>query len=158
LPNVSVSGNISISALRRLCRLGIINKDEEDAMALSNIKKFNIKTPGAEKLVIQLSGGNQQKTILARCLECNPRVLILDEPTKGIDVGAKAEFHRIIYECAESGVAVAVVSSELPELISICDRIIVIRDGSISGEINRADFSEERILKLAMPALERVAV
>jgi ABC-type sugar transport system ATPase subunit len=100
---------------------------------------------------LQLSGGNQQKTILARCLECNPKVLILDEPTKGIDVGAKAEFHRIIFDCAKAGMAIIVISSELPELISLSDRIVVIRDGSISGELERKDFSEEKILKFAMP-------
>jgi ABC-type sugar transport system ATPase subunit len=155
LPNVSVSANISVAALKRLCKLGVINFEAETEMALRNIEKFKIKTPGIEKLLIQLSGGNQQKTILARCLECNPQILILDEPTKGIDVGAKSEFHRIIFECAGAGMAVIVVSSELPELISLCDRIIIIRDGMISGELERKDFTEERILSFAMPSHEK---
>jgi ABC-type sugar transport system ATPase subunit len=154
LPNISVKGNISISMLREICSFGVINRKKEDKIAVRNISKFDIRTPDSEKLLLQLSGGNQQKTILARCLECNPKVLILDEPTKGIDVGAKAEFHRIIFECAKAGMAVIVISSELPELISLSDRIIVIRDGSISGELERKDFSEEKILKLAMPQEE----
>lgn len=155
LPNVSVSANISIAALKGLCKLGIINFKAETEMAIRNIGKFRIKTPGIEKLLLQLSGGNQQKTILTRYLECNPKILILDEPTKGIDVGAKSEFHRIIFECAGAGMAVILVSSELPELISLCDRIIVIRDGKISGGLERKDFTEERILSFAMSPHEQ---
>ena len=158
LPNVSVGANISIAALKKLCTLGVINDTAEVEMAFRSIEKFQIKTPGPEKMLIQLSGGNQQKAILARCLECNPKLLILDEPTKGIDVGAKSEFHRIIFECAKEGMAVAVVSSELPELISLCDRIIVIRSGSIAGELKRGNFSEEGILRFAMPQHEDIAV
>jgi ABC-type sugar transport system ATPase subunit len=154
LPNISVKGNISVSMLREICSFGIINQEKEDNIAARNIGKFDIRTPDGEKLLLQLSGGNQQKTILARCLECNPKVLILDEPTKGIDVGAKAEFHRIIFDCAKAGMAVIVISSELPELISLSDRIIVIREGSMSGELERKDFSEEKILKFAMPQKE----
>jgi ABC-type sugar transport system ATPase subunit len=151
MPNISVKGNISIAVLKNLCRLGIVDTEREETIARKNIEKFDIKTPDSEKLLLELSGGNQQKTILARCLECNPKVLILDEPTKGIDVGAKAEFHRIIFECAKAGMAILVVSSELPELIALCDRIVVIRDGEVSGELERNDFSEEKILKFAMP-------
>ncbi|MDR2480377.1 MAG: sugar ABC transporter ATP-binding protein [Treponema sp.] len=158
LPNISVKGNISVAVLKRLCRLGVIDTAREDSMAQENIGKFDIKTPDAEKLLLQLSGGNQQKTVLARCLECNPQVLILDEPTKGIDVGAKAEFHRIIFECAKAGMAVMVISSELPELLTLCDRIIVIREGTISHELERKDFSEEKILKFAMPQHDAVKV
>jgi ABC-type sugar transport system ATPase subunit len=156
LPNISVKGNISIAVLKNLCRLGIVDTEREDLIAHKNIEKFDIKTPDAEKLLLQLSGGNQQKTILARCLECNPKVLILDEPTKGIDVGAKAEFHRIIFECAQAGMAILVISSELPELIALCDRIIVIRDGEVSGKLERNNFSEEKILKFAMPHHEAI--
>ena len=153
LPNISVKGNISVAMLKKLCRMGIIDFKREDEIAAKNIGKFNIKTPDAKRLLLQLSGGNQQKTILARYLGCDPKVLILDEPTKGIDVGAKNEFHGIINNCAGKGMAILVVSSELPELIPLCDRIIVVRDGAISGELLKEDFTEERILKLAMPEL-----
>lgn len=151
LPNISVRGNITISVLRRFInKLGVLNKEAEDQTAVEDIKKFNIKTPDADKLISQLSGGNQQKTILVRWLETNPKVLILDEPTKGIDVGAKAEFYKIICECARNGMAVIVISSELPEIIGLSDRIIVIHDGRITGEILREDATEESILKYAM--------
>jgi L-arabinose transport system ATP-binding protein len=151
LPNISVKGNISISVLKRFLNwLGMVDTQSEEKIALKAIEKFNIKTPDAEKLISQLSGGNQQKTILARWLETNPKVLILDEPTKGIDVGAKSEFYRIICECAKLGMAVIVISSELPEIIGLCDRVIVIREGTISGEVLRASATEENILKYAM--------
>jgi ABC-type sugar transport system ATPase subunit len=140
--------------LKEICKNGVINFAEEDKMADIAVKRFDIRTPDTTRLLLQLSGGNQQKTILARYLECKPKVLILDEPTKGIDVGAKAEFHRIIFECAAQGMAILVVSSELPELIPLCDRLIVVSDGAISGELDKKDFSEEAILKLAMPNKE----
>lgn len=151
LPNISVKGNISISVLKRFLKpLGRVDYSKEDQIARDAIEKFDIKTPDAEKLISQLSGGNQQKTILARWLETHPKVLILDEPTKGIDVGAKSEFYRIICDCAKLGMAVIVISSELPEIIGLCDRIIVVREGTISGEVLRKDATEERVLKYAM--------
>lgn len=151
LPNISVRGNITISMLKKLLnKTGFINTDREDSIAREEIRKLDIKTPGPEKLISQLSGGNQQKVILARWLETNPQVLILDEPTKGIDVGAKAEFYQIISECAAKGMAVIVISSELPEIIGVSDRIIVMREGKITGQLYRKEFSEEAILKYAM--------
>ena len=151
LPNISVRGNITVSMLKTLLsRWGFLREDREEEIAQREIRELNIKTPDSGKLISQLSGGNQQKVILARWLETKPKLLILDEPTKGIDVGAKAEFYRIIAECAQQGMAVIVISSELPEVIGLSDRILVMREGRISGEIPRADFSEERILKYAM--------
>ncbi len=151
LPNISVGGNITISVLKGLLsRIGFVETDREEAIAREQVAQLNVKTPSIEKLVSQLSGGNQQKVILARWLCTDPKVLILDEPTKGIDVGAKAEFYRIITECAQKGMAVIVISSELPEIIGISDRILVMRDGRISGELRRGEFSEERILSYAM--------
>lgn len=151
LPNISVKGNITISVLKRYAnKLGVISEAKEEETAQEDIKKLNIKTPDSEKLISQLSGGNQQKAILARWLRTNPKILILDEPTKGIDVGAKAEFYNIICECARAGIAVIVISSELPEVIGLSDRIIVVREGRISGELERKDATEENILSYAM--------
>ncbi len=151
LPNISVRGNITISMLKTLLsRWGFLQEDKEEKIAQREIRELNIKTPNSDKLISQLSGGNQQKVILARWLETHPKLLILDEPTKGIDVGAKAEFYRIIVECARQGMAVIVISSELPEVIGLSDRILVMREGRISGELRRAEFSEETILKYAM--------
>ena len=151
LPNISVRGNITISMLKKLRnKVGFLQTDKEEEIAQKEIKELNVRTPDSAKLISQLSGGNQQKVILARWLETHPKVLILDEPTKGIDVVAKAEFYRIITECAQQGMAVIVISSELPEIIGLSDRILVMREGRISGELLRKDFSEEKILTYAM--------
>ena len=151
LPNISVRGNITVSVLKKYSnRLGLIDEAKEEETSLRDIEKFNIKTPDTEKVIAQLSGGNQQKVILARWLETSPKILILDEPTKGIDVGAKAEFYKIICECARSGIAVIIISSELPEVIGLSDKVIVVREGRITGEIQRKDATEENILSYAM--------
>lgn len=151
LKNLSVGGNITISVLKKYAnKLGVIKAGKEALTVDKAIKSFNIKTPDSEKLISQLSGGNQQKAILARWLETNPKLLILDEPTKGIDVGAKAEFYHIICECARKGVAVIVISSELPEVIGLSDRIMVVRYGQITGIVLREEATEERVLKYAM--------
>jgi L-arabinose transport system ATP-binding protein len=151
LPNISVKGNISIAVLRTLLnKLGMVNTGKETTIAEAAIKKYKIRTPDADKQISQLSGGNQQKAILARWLEMQPKVLILDEPTKGIDVGAKAEFYGIICDCARAGIMVLVVSSELPEIIGLSDRVVVVREGRVSGIVERANSNEENLLKYAM--------
>ena len=152
LPNISVRGNISISVLKNklLTKMKFIDEDKEKEIAEKNIKALNIKTPDDEKLISQLSGGNQQKTILGRWLETDPRILILDEPTKGIDVGAKSDFYKLICDCAQKGILVILISSELSEIIGLCDRVMVVREGRISKELERSELSEETILKYAM--------
>ena len=151
LPNLSVKGNITISVLKQyINRFFGIDENKEEEIALKAINNLNIKTPNSDKLISQLSGGNQQKTILGRWLETDPKVLILDEPTKGIDVGAKSEFYKIICECAKFGMLVIVVSSELPELLGLSDRIVVIREGRVSGFVDRKEATEELLLKYAM--------
>ncbi len=151
LPNISVRGNISISVLKHLrSKTGAVNVKKEEEMAQAEIKKLAIKTPDSEKLISQLSGGNQQKVILGRWLETEPKVLILDEPTKGIDVGAKSEFYKIICECAKKGMAVIVISSELTELIGLADRIVVMREGKVTGEVRREEATEALLLSYAM--------
>ncbi|MCT4509309.1 MAG: sugar ABC transporter ATP-binding protein [Tepidibacter sp.] len=151
LPNLSVGENISISLLKKLSNnLGFIDVKKEKEIVIENIDKFNIKTPYPEKKIAELSGGNQQKAIVARWLATNPKVLILDEPTKGIDVGAKSEFYRFICEIAKVGMSVILVSSELPEIIGLSHRILVMKSGEITGEILKEDATEDRILSLAM--------
>lgn len=156
LPNISVRGNISISVLKTklINKFRFIDEIKEKEIADKHISSLDIKTPDDEKLISQLSGGNQQKTILGRWLETDPDILILDEPTKGIDVGAKSEFYKIICSCAKKGLLVIVISSELPEIIGLCDRIAVIREGRISTILDRSQASEETILKYAMIAKE----
>jgi L-arabinose transport system ATP-binding protein len=113
-----------------------------------------VRTPSPETEIRTLSGGNQQKVVLGRWLARRPRILILDEPTRGVDVGAKAEIYALIDELAQSGVAVLVISSELPEVIGLADRVLVMQGGRITGELDHQEATEEAILKLALPATE----
>ncbi|MEQ6358784.1 sugar ABC transporter ATP-binding protein [Thermoanaerobacter thermohydrosulfuricus] len=150
-PNLSVGKNITVSVLENLSnKMGFINQNKETKLINESINKFKIKTPHAEKKIIELSGGNQQKAIVARGLATNPKVLILDEPTKGIDVGAKFEFYTLICKLAKEGIGIIVISSELPEIIGLADRIIIMKSGYITGEIMREDATEEKILRYAM--------
>jgi ABC-type sugar transport system ATPase subunit len=145
----SVKHNISLTGLRLLSRLGFINGPSETDLARTSSAQFSIKTSSEEAEVSTLSGGNQQKVVLAKWLWLKPSILILDEPTRGIDVGAKAEIHNLILELARSGVAVLLISSELPEVLRLADRIYVMRDGTITGELRRAEASQEAIMRLA---------
>lgn len=151
LANLSVSGNINISLLNKNSnKLGIIDSKKEKEEAEIGIRDFRIKTPSPDKKIVELSGGNQQKCIVARWLAINPKVLILDEPTKGIDVGAKSEFYNMICEFAKRGLGVILISSELPEVIGLSDRIIVMKSLQVSGEVTRADATEDNLLRLGM--------
>jgi L-arabinose transport system ATP-binding protein len=158
VPIRSVSENINISCRRGYLRWGIFVDDKREAQTADTfIKKLRIKTPGRRQLIRFLSGGNQQKAILGRWLaEPALKVVIMDEPTRGIDVGAKNEIYQILYRLAEEGCAVIVVSSELPEILGISDRIMVMREGRVSGELSRPDANEERVLRLALPIEEKV--
>lgn len=147
---LTVRENSSLAILGNLCKAGFVNFAKERAFTANAIKDFNIKTPSMEQKVINLSGGNQQKIVLARWMAMNPRLIIFDEPTKGIDVGAKSEIYQMICEAARKGVAVIMISSELPEIIGISDRIIVMKDGKIKAEIPRAEATEQKILSYAM--------
>ena len=148
----SVSDNIAISARRHFSPLGILNLGKEAALADGFIRSLRIRTPSRKQDIVNLSGGNQQKVILARWLaETDVRVLIVDEPTRGIDVGAKSEIYELLYSLAESGLAIVVVSSELPEVMGISDRIAVMCGGSIAATFDRADFNERTILAAALP-------
>ncbi|MBQ8962718.1 MAG: sugar ABC transporter ATP-binding protein [Clostridia bacterium] len=151
LANLSVSGNINISLLKQNSgKFGFVSAKKEAEAAARGIRAFNIKTPSPDKKIVELSGGNQQKCIVARWMETQPKVLILDEPTKGIDVGAKSEFYNMICSFAKQGLGVILISSELPEVIGLSDRIIVMRGGRVSGEVMREDATEQRLLSLGM--------
>ena len=148
----SLEENINISSRRHNTRFGILNPRKEAEIAETYIKKLKVRTPSRKQDILNLSGGNQQKVILGRWLsEQGVRVLIVDEPTRGIDVGAKSEIYEILYQLAEQGMAIIVVSSELPEVMGICDRILVMCGGRISAHIDRNDFSERAILAAALP-------
>lgn len=145
----SIGENISLPLLKKYAIFGFMKQKEEKNAWNEYLKKLNVKAPSAKSLVSSLSGGNQQKVILARWLHTNPKVLLLDEPTRGIDVGAKEEIYLLINELATSGLAVVVISSELPEVIGISDRIITICEGKLTGEVNKEEATQELLLSLA---------
>ncbi len=146
---LSALSNIAMNTLRPNSKAGVIDHPALRKLSRAAIDRLSIKVSGPDGIVGGLSGGNQQKVLLARWLEIKPRVLLLDEPTRGVDVGAKSEIYRIINELAAAGVAVIVISSELPEIIGICDRVVVMREGVITGECTGEDINQERIMTLA---------
>ena len=146
----TVRDNASLAMLDRLRRFRIVRRQAERELVSTYAERLRIRTPGLEAEVRNLSGGNQQKVVLARWLARQPKVLILDEPTRGVDVGAKAEIYAVIDRLVADGVAVLVISSELPEVLGICDRVYVMQGGRITGELARAEATEERVLALAM--------
>jgi len=148
----SVQENLNLSGRRHFSGLGFwIDEKRERANALDYIRKLSIKTPSPSQLIVNLSGGNQQKVILARWLSEEVKVILLDEPTRGIDVGAKSEIYNIIYDLARQGIGVIVVSSELPEVLGICDRLFVMRQGQLVGELSREQATPEKALQMALP-------
>jgi len=156
IPVHSVRDNINISARRKTIRAGcLINDTWEVNNADHHIRSLNIKTPGAEQLIMNLSGGNQQKAILGRWLSEEMKVILLDEPTRGIDVGAKHEIYNVIYALAKRGVAVLFASSDLPEVLGVADRIVVMREGAIAGELLHEQANEQQALSLAMPKVSQ---
>jgi L-arabinose transport system ATP-binding protein len=146
----SVKENMSTLVLRRLRTLRVIRQREERHQANALVEQFGVKTPSIEQEVSRLSGGNQQKVVIARQLAREPKLLILDEPTRGIDVGAKAEIYEIIRELTAQGLGVLLISSELPEVIAASDRILVMQNGRVRGELDGRTVTEEEILSLAM--------
>jgi ribose transport system ATP-binding protein/rhamnose transport system ATP-binding protein len=150
ISTMNVRENMSIAVLpTKLTNLLVVNRKKEKSLVKEYIQSLSIKTDSMENPITTLSGGNQQKVILARWLAMGGKILIVDEPTQGVDVGAKAEIHRILRGLAQEGIAVVVVSSDLPEVLSLADRIIVMRGGTIAGELNADDATEEAVMELA---------
>lgn len=147
--DMSVARNTSLVNLPAICgKLGTLQKKRETMLAEEYVQKLHTKTPSIAQKVNNLSGGNQQKVVLAKWLAANPRVLILDEPTRGIDIGAKREIFAIIEELAAQGVGILMISSEMPEVLGMSDRILVMHEGRLCGELSRADASEHAIMQL----------
>jgi ABC-type sugar transport system ATPase subunit len=149
--NMSVRENMTLAVLRKLVRGGMTEPSRERSVAEDLVRRLNVKTPGLETPVVNLSGGNQQKVLLGRSLATEPKILIMDEPTRGIDVGAKAEIYALIDRLAQDGLAVLVISSELIEVLGVSDRILVMRQGELSGELSGAEADQEKIMTLAIP-------
>jgi ribose transport system ATP-binding protein len=146
---MSVRENETLANLGSLSTLGFVRRREERAVAEKYKTDLSIKTPSIEQTVQNLSGGNQQKVVLAKWLFTGSKVLIFDEPTRGIDVGAKSEIYKLMNELAAQGVAIIMISSELPEILGMSDRILVMHEGTIAGELSRAEATQEKIMHLA---------
>ncbi len=147
---MSIAENITLPQIDSLSTLGFLNPTKENALATSYAKKLEVKAAGLDYEVQTLSGGNQQKVVLAKWLASHPTLLILDEPTKGIDVATKSAVHQIISDLADQGLAIIMVSSELPEILGMTDTVVVMHEGRISETFNRKEYKEEDIMRAAM--------
>lgn len=146
---LDVASNMDITVLPDFSWCGFVQQKKLDDACHDMSRRLKIKTPNLQEIIGNLSGGNQQKALIARWLLNKPRILILDEPTRGVDVGAKAEIHKLVTQLAQSGAAIILISSELPEVMGMSDRVIVMHEGRVSGELLREDFTQESILTLA---------
>ncbi len=147
--HLTVRDNITVCTLDELCSLRLISGHRERSSSDESIVRLGVKTASGEAAITSLSGGNQQKCIIARWLRTRPKVLLLDDPTRGVDVGAKAELYKLIDSLCRDGLGLIVTSSELPELITLCDRILVLCEGRLTGEFRRGEFTEQRIMEAA---------
>jgi D-xylose transport system ATP-binding protein len=155
---LSVESNVSLASLRQVAnKIGVIDKQKEDERVRSMVSNLRIKVPDVKHLAKNLSGGNQQKVVLGKWLLTKPSLLILDEPTRGIDVGAKAEIYKIMRQLADEGIAIIMVSSELPEILGVSDRILVMKDGKITGEVHHEKADEEALVRYAMGGVAHVS-
>lgn len=146
---MSVESNITLSVIEKISKLNVVDAAAEERISGEQIDSLRIKTPSPSAVVSNLSGGNQQKAVLGKWLCMNPRVLILDEPTRGIDVGAKVEIYNIMNKLTAEGAAIIMISSELPELLGMCDRVAVLHEGELTGELDRKNATPEKIMHLA---------
>lgn len=147
--NQSVGDNITISSLKEFTEFGFINSKKEKKAVSEVIDEFKIKTFSTKQLVKTLSGGNQQKVVFGRWILTKPKILLLDEPTRGIDVGAKREIYKFMSRYAEQGNSIIMISSELPEILGMSDRIVVFKEGTVSGIVNREEANQEKLMYLA---------
>jgi ABC-type sugar transport system ATPase subunit len=154
----SVRFNTTLVSLKRFAQfLGIVNQKQERQSTRATVEQLNIRTPNIETTVGHLSGGNQQKVVLAKFLLTQPRLLLLDEPTRGIDVGAKAQIYELIQRLAAQGTTCLVVSSEMPELLTVCERILVLCEGRLTGMFSRQEATQEAILEAAMKFTQKAS-
>jgi ribose transport system ATP-binding protein len=148
---LDVKSNISLANLKDCETGGFLNDQRENALAEKYIGELKIKTPSLRQATKNLSGGNQQKIVLAKWLAKEPKILLLDEPTRGVDIGSKSEIYKLILDLSKSGIGIIMVSSELPEILAVSDRVLVMCEGSITAEISGKDATEQNILKAAIP-------
>jgi ribose transport system ATP-binding protein len=149
--SLSVAHNTTLSCLPKIERMGLLQPNLERELVGTYVNRLRVKTPSIDQIIVNLSGGNQQKVVLAKWMAVGPKVLLLDEPTRGIDINAKKEIYALIDELAQTGLGVVLVSSELPEILGIADRIMVLCEGRKTAEFSRAEATEEKVVKAALP-------
>jgi ribose transport system ATP-binding protein len=147
---MTVAENTSLPNVSSYARFGWLNRRTEQRVAEDGVRRLRTKTPSVKQAVVNLSGGNQQKVVLAKWLAMAPKMLILDEPTRGIDVGAKAEIHRLMSELAAKGLAILMISSELPEVLGMSDRVLTMREGRLVAAFSRAEVTQEKVVGAMM--------
>ena len=145
----TVRDNITVCSLGELATMGTVSRRKEQAAAIEQVQALQIKTASSESPITSLSGGNQQKCIIGRCMLTKPKILLMDDPTRGVDIGAKAELYRLMEQLASEGVSIIVTSSELPELLTVSDRIVVLSEGELTGHFTRAEANEQKIMEAA---------
>jgi ribose transport system ATP-binding protein len=151
ITDMTIRENITLPAMRRYINaLGLVNRGAEKIVAKQQCESMRVKAPSVESRVMNLSGGNQQKVVLGKWLALEPKVIIFDEPTRGIDVGAKSEIYRLMGKLADGGVAIIMISSDMEEVLGVADRIAVMHEGRISGFLDKARFSQEAVMRLAV--------
>jgi rhamnose transport system ATP-binding protein len=155
--SLSVEHNLTAAIPNKIAPRGVIRRILENSFSKESIERLSIRLASKNQPIVELSGGNQQKAILARWLHTDPQILILDEPTRGIDIGVKAEFYDMIGTLAESGRAILLISSELPELLALCDRILVMSEGQLTADIPRNEASQEKVMKAAVPRMVSIS-
>ncbi|HEV3010440.1 MAG TPA: sugar ABC transporter ATP-binding protein, partial [Burkholderiales bacterium] len=149
VPGLSIRDNVSLASFEAMSRWGVLNRGRQSALVESKVRELDVRPRDIERLVRMLSGGNQQKVVLAKWLLTRARILLLDEPTRGVDIAAKKEIYATVADLAQRGMAILLISSELPELLGMSDRILVMREGRLAGEFARAQATEEKILSHA---------
>jgi ribose transport system ATP-binding protein len=151
IPGLSVAKNISLTVIDKVTRFGLLNDRLESKLYDKHVEALKIKVNSAKQLIRNLSGGNQQKAVLAKWIERDPKVLMLDEPTRGIDINAKKEIYELISKLANLGISVLVVSSEIPEVLTISDRILVMSEGQIKADFTIEEATENKIMSACIP-------
>ncbi len=157
LPNLEIRPNVTINSLALFTRNLLMSSSKEKKLAKEYVEKFSIRTPSIEQMATNLSGGNQQKVILARVLMADPHILLMDEPTKGVDIGAKNEIYKLMLQLVSQGISIVMISSELPELLAMCDRFVVLAEGKVADEFPKAEASEYRVMLAATQARDQIA-
>jgi len=155
VPFLSIRDNVSLANFELMSRLGILHRSRQNSLIQSKVQELNIRPPTIDRLVQTLSGGNQQKVVLAKWLLARAKLLILDEPTRGVDVATKQEIYNIIKGLAVSGMGILLISSELPEILGMSDRALVMREGQLVGEFLRQQATEQNLLACAAGVIEK---